>query len=184
MKYLSYIFLIIFYCSCSINVNGLYSNYKRTIKESSTKFKLAKDSAVCYSKENSSKEIIYITNGTILKKCIRKNKKTLIYVWSPNCKSKYCIPLEIIQQKCNENNIELFVVAEYYDTIKMNYNYDLKNNIFSIDVNHYKSNMVSKYMNLFFLDLSKEIVYNDTNNRFFIFDEGVFIKSIYAINEL
>jgi hypothetical protein len=170
--------------SCSINISGIYSNYNKTIKEDPSKFIQLKDSALCYSQKNNLKDKICVIDGKTLKNCIKKNEKTLIYIWSPNCKSKYCIPLEIIQQRCDEKNIELYIVAEYYDKTRMDYHYDLKNNIFGIDVVHYDSNLISKYMDLFFSDISEQIKYKETNDRFFIFEKNTFSKSFYSIDEL
>ena len=100
-----------------------------------------------------SKTKIAITNGTLIKSCLKNEEKNLIYIWSPNCTSDACISLDLLQNYCNKQNYNLYVVAEYYDRAKMDMVYTLKNPVIGIDVRFYKSNFTSIYLNKFLTDL-------------------------------
>lgn len=107
----------------NVNVNGsyrgLYSYYYATKKEF-PKLLVQTDTIknICeLVSEDRSK--VYVVNGDQLMNCTKKYQFTLIYLWDINCKSGICYPLNFIQQQCDLNNIELFVVAQYYNGIPM-----------------------------------------------------------------
>lgn len=110
-------------------------------------------------------------------------KKTIVYIWGPNCHSDVCVPLQIIQKKCLEKGYNLFVVAEYYDLEKMQYHYDLNNNIYGVDVEYYKTSLTDKYISKFLKDLDVSIEKNDYN-RFLDFESDKFIKTFENIDQL
>jgi hypothetical protein len=86
-----------------------------------------------------------------------------------------------VQNRCLQNNIELFVVAEYYDAALMNIDYLLKKPLFGIDVEFYNTNLTEKYLNLFVSGITS----NQTIEGSFIhFINGKYIKSFKKINEI
>ncbi len=87
----------------------------------------------------------------------------------------------MIQEQCNNKNIDLYVVAEYYDCNKMDKAYDLNNNIYAIDVKYYKSNFTSKYVSRFKFDLTLQ---KNIEHRFLMFEKGVFIKSYESFDQI
>ena len=128
------------------------------------------------------KSKVIIINGLVLKTCIEESKKTsLVYMWSPKCTGKFCPVLDLIQEQCNNKNIDLYVVAEYYDCNKMDKAYDLNNNIYAIDVKYYKSNFTSKYVSRFKFDLTLQ---KNIEHRFLMFEKGVFIKSYESFDQI
>jgi hypothetical protein len=181
------LFLLLVFNSC-IKVNGdfkgLYSYYENTNKSNPELFvKLNSSDSICMSKsENNDK--IYIVNGTQLKECLNKNKKSIVYLWSPKCKSDVCFPLEIIQSFCSKNNLSLFIVSEYYDAEIMASKYTLERNILAVDTKYYKTNLVSSYVNRFMKDidagLERQIVH-----RYLYFEGDRFVRdyrSVYDYN--
>lgn len=179
--YSSFVFLLISSCSIKGNFKGLYSYYNSTKSERPEMLiSVDKSTSVCEIKQTNIPKI-YIINGTQLKQCLLK-EKALIYIWGPKCSSKICVPLEILQRDCNTKGIDLYIVAEYYDTEQMELKYDIKRPIFGIDIEYYKTSLTSKYLSKFIYDITATV--DESNNRFFYFEDGVFIKTYNSIDEV
>ncbi len=184
-KNLYLLFFLLFLCSsCSINggFEGLYSYYSKTESKNPNLFyKPDNNESICTIKKHELKPQIIIINGIDIKKCMSTNKNSLIYLWSPKCKSKICYPLEIIQSFCNSKNIDLYVVAEYYNLEQMEVNYTISRPIFGVDVNYYKTSLTKKYIKKFLNDLESD---STTINRYFYFKNGSFVKSYESVYDL
>ena len=163
---------------------GLYSYYSKTQKANPKLFLKTSNYDTIVNKINNPTEKIILINGSNLKSYLSINKNTIVYIWGPNCHSDICIPLQIIEQKCLEKGYNLFVVAEYYDLEKMQYHYNLANNIFGIDVEYYKTNLTTKYLDLFFNDIDSKMVYSKISDKFLEFKNGEFVRSYENINQL
>lgn len=174
---------LIILSSCSINGNlqGLYSYYNRTTKESPNLI-IDSDSAIKYCElKNDGIAKIYPINGLQLNECLKRQDKSIVFVWSPNCKGKFCYSLNAVQETCDENNMELFIVAEYYDDAKMQIDYVIKRPIFGIDTKYYKTNLTSKYMSKFLLDVTAK---ETTNGRFLKFKGDKFQQSFSYLDSI
>jgi hypothetical protein len=171
-------------CAIKVSFKGLYSYYERTKKESPNLLhKVNNPETICNIKTRELNPKILVINGTQLKNCIDKNRKTLIYIWGPKCRSQMCSPPEIAQSTCDINNIELYIVSEYYDSEKMNENYNISRYIFGIDTLYYKTSLTTKYVSLFLLDLGV-VLKKDDYNRFLYFENGKFIKSYESVYDI
>ena len=172
------VLLLTFSCRINGNFKGLYSYYNKSKKSNPDLFVIPdKAKSICnLTKPNIPK--VYIINGMNLKKCFQNKKDIILYIWGPNCKSKICYPLEILQRECDENDIELYIVAEYYDAELMEIIYNIQNPIFGIDIEYYNSNLTSKYLTEFIQDLTGT---NDISNKFYYFKNGAFQNSFESI---
>ncbi len=180
-KYILFFLLIFFSISCSVNGNfkGLYSYYDKTKSESPNLLAYPDiHTTICELKNNTTPKI-YITNGKELKKCLINYENLILFIWSPKCKSKYCYSLNLLQQNCNRNKIELIIVSEYYDTELMQIKYELKNPILGIDTNYYKSNKTSNYVSKFIFDLTS---IEHIDGRLLHFKNGEFVKATDLLN--
>lgn len=169
--------------SCKINgtFQGLYSYYNKTKSETPNLLMRLDDSAsICDFAYSDSLKIV-ISNGVELKNCARQYENSIVYFWSPKCKGKLCYSLELLQNICNEKGIELFIVAEYYDSQLMKKYYNIKKPILGIDTKYYKTNKTSKYLSLFTYDLVSK---RDISQKFILLKKGVFEKSFSDIKEL
>lgn len=170
--------------SCiSININGsfrgLYSYYKKTKEENPTLLiRPEANSSVC-TLTNSSSPNVYMINGKSLKECISQEQDAIVYIWDINCGSKYCYTPEIVQIACEDKNISLYIVAEYYDSEPMMINYNTEKPIFGIDTEYYKSNLTHKYLSKFIDDLTGQ---KETTYGFFHFKDGNFVKRFKSVN--
>jgi hypothetical protein len=180
-------FSIILLNSCvQGSFKGLYSYYERSIKEKPGIFINTKNLDTINGKFSKLDNYVFIINGKDLKNCLKENDKSFIYIWGAKCSSKICYPLELINNHCKKNNVSLFIVAEYYDSENMSYDYELDKNILAIDTKHYNSNLTSKYLNLFLKDIDNNLNYDDIPERYLYFEKDKYIKSyesIYDYNE-
>lgn len=178
-------FLVLFMpISCAINgtFQGLYSYYKKTKKTNPGLLVENYDSnSLCSLSENDIGKI-YIINGIELKKCVVNTDNALIYIWGPKCNSPICYPLNLLQEICNENKIELYIVAEYYDAKLMNIKYNIKKPIFGINTNYYKTNLTDKYLPKFIQEITSSNM--TIENRFLYYQGGKFINSFYSVEKL
>ncbi len=170
LKFLVSICLALCFHSCYIggSFKGLYSYSKRTRSEIPEKF-LSHDEIDfdCDVKIYDNK--IVITRGDKLKECFN-DKPILLYNWSPQCSSKICYPLTVIQDRAKELNRKLIIVAEYYDAEMMSYEWDIEVPIYAIDVSYYGSNKTTVYASKFYKDLGLD--YNDNGKYYFIEPDG------------
>lgn len=176
----SFLFLL---SSCKIqgSFQGLYSYYNKVKKENPDLI-IENTSYICELKQEVKPKVFVIT-GTQLKKCIEENQQQdyLVYIWKPKCRGQFCYSLDLLQRTCNVKNINLYIVAEYYDGILMLENYHIQNPIFGIDVKYYKTRLTSKYLSRFLYDLTGKA---DIEESLLLFQNGKFQKSFYDIDEL
>lgn len=158
--------------SCKIggSFQGLYSYYNKEYARNPELFEKVQDTTVNICNLQSITPKVYIINGKQLRQCIKNSDKSLIYIWSPKCKGKFCYPLNILQTKCDNKNIDLYIVSEYYDSKLMQIDYGLKKSIYGIDTEYYKTNLTSQYTKLFFEDLD---VNNLEEEKFLYYEKGL-----------
>lgn len=174
MRYI--LFFIIFIFSCSINgtYQGLFTYQTSTLKKNPSLFTHIE---ACDAPSLSYKPYtVLITNGNLLRKCISA-ENSIVYIWRPNCSSKKCLPLDFIQNKCNELEMELFIVAEYYDLEKMNKKYNIQNSILAIDNHYYKTKFVKNQLKKFFQDLTGLFDFTNYMDSYFLFIDGNYVNS-------
>ncbi len=178
------IILMAFICSsCAIkgNFGGLYSNYNK-MQSRNPKLYVTTEvgSSVC-DIERANEPRVFLVTGSDLKKCIKSETPTVVYLWSPRCKSTICYPLEILQQKCDALGVALFVVAEYYDNEHMNYNFRIKNPVYGVNTIYYNSNLTSNYLRDFISDLSAQ---RENENKYLYYNSGKFIGSYKSLDDI
>jgi hypothetical protein len=161
---------------------GLNSYYKKSFKENPSIYsKLESFQSICEVNKKNAKTNVIIINGKHLNDCIKTTNKALIYRWGSKCKSTICYPPEIVQSVCNSENIQLFVVAEYYDNEAMMIDYAIDKPIFGIDTKYYKSYLTDKYLARFLNDLN---VAKETTNRYLYFENGEFKESYNSVYDV
>ncbi|WP_297334058.1 hypothetical protein [Flavobacterium sp.] len=150
---------------------GFVSKYKKTDKKyPGLLIKTNPGEAVC-NLTTAETPKVYIINGLQLKDCLKDYKKAIVYIWDPHCASEQCISPTLLQQYCNEQDTELFVVAEYYDGKEMAQFYDINHPIFGIDTEYYKTNFTDRYTRLFSEDLAIKAA-KDSYSRMHYFENG------------
>jgi hypothetical protein len=168
-------------CSIRGSFQGLYSYYSKTNSQNPQLLVIPDTSTPLCEINKSDMPRIYVIKGSKLKECIITNDKAVVYLWAPKCKSKFCYPLNFLQQRCDLKGVTLYIVAEYYDAELMQINYKISKPISGIDVGYYNSNRTSKYLSKFIYDLTSR---SDMAGRFIYFEDGVFKKSFESIEEI
>ena len=185
MKFYIYIiFITITSCGFNASFQGLYSYYNKTKEEIPELLIQQKNIDSICSKTSKKVKSIYIVNGNTLKRCLQREEKSIVYVWGPNCKSKICYPLELIQSFCEKEGYSLYILAEYYDVKQMKLNHELDRNILAVDTEFYRTNLTVKYLNRFFKDVDQNLNYDDTMNRYLLFERDVFKSDLNSVYDL
>ncbi len=181
--------LLIVSCKIDGTLQGLVSYYNRTENEGKVKYAHLNSEAICSVKMDSA--TVLVANGKQLKSCLNHYEKAIVYLWGVKCSSSKCYPLSLVQEKCRQKGIELFVVASYYDTEYMSINYgELDHPIIGVDVKHYKTNFTQKYQSRFLTDLLTPMpltsVFSDYGclNKFICFTNGNFTRSFTEIDKI
>lgn len=168
--------------SCAINGNlgGLYSNYDKTKAKNPNLIIKPQTLAVCDLKYTDTPQV-YMINGSTLRQCLKNFDAVILYRWSPRCKGEFCYSLNALQKECNNKNIELFIIAEYYDLELMTLTYNLKRPVLGIDTEYYKTNLTKKYWPKFLYDVTS---HEQIEERFIYLQKGVVMKSFDSLDEL
>jgi hypothetical protein len=89
-----------------------------------------------------------------------------------------------LQRKCNEKQIELFVVAETFDINMLEQKHKTVKRLYGINTQYYKTNFTAWYRPKFLKDMQEAAEKDKTFNRLFYFKNGLFIKSVHEIENL
>ena len=187
LKIASIILIFGFLSSCIVHypsdIRGIYSYYRVTEKEHPN-FIQRPESNLC-EKESEEPFIIYRIRANELKACLVKSTKSIVYFWSPNCSAPVCIPPNYAQEYSSRQNVDLLIIATYYDYQKMNYDYNLDRPLLGIDTEYYRSNLTSRYLDRFKTDLiGKEAFEENKIGRFYLFESDSLVMVSSSIEEL
>lgn len=177
-----YFLLLASFNSCVIKgtFQGLYSYYDKTLKLKPGLINVKPIENNCTLKNGDTAKV-YPINAIDLKQCIDKNPNSIIYLWSPRCKSNLCPSLNYIQSKCSTSNYKLFIVAEYYDAELMSASYKIEKPLYAIDTKYYKSDLTANYLKLFLQEL---ISVDETSGKFLVFMSGNYQTSYSRIDSI
>lgn len=187
--FILFVFAAAIFSSCSFNgtLQGLFSYYNKTKQDSEINFVEFSSFEDCKKLLSDSASIL-VANGKEIKNCLSKYQNSVVYIWTPKCKGKYCYSLNLLQETCNQKGYELFIVAEYFDAYYMSKYYEITHPIIGIDVKFYKTNLTSKYLSKFIFELTdgkyKYDIKNDSYCNFLCFANGELKKTIMSIEEL
>lgn len=155
--------------SCTINgsFQGLRSYYPDSVEAKPNLFvHLDQGQSICNNSEQYNNKVV-VTIAAQLEECLL-NERSIVYVWGPKCHSASCKGLNESQLLSDSADVDLFVVAEYYDAELMDLNYRIDHPIIGIDTEYYKSEWTKTYLSRFLTELAdKEMKL--TGGRFIVF---------------
>ena len=154
--------------------DSVETTYFNSIKEDKLKVKFGSTN-FCDLKYN---DTIYSIKGEELKSCLASHKESMVYLWAPFCPSESCLSIGAVQDYCDTNNLELFVVMEKYDAEIIGLQRNPKRPYFSIDHIYHKSNFFDKHIKSFMKELIPE---RKVKGRYMIFIEGRFSRVSHDI---
>lgn len=122
---------------------------------------------------------IYEISGNQLKEELKKHDSSLVYTFVSGCISKNCVPLSMVENYAQKNNLKLFLVLARYSNLEETLIQHPKNIVFSIDAESYGTLEYNQYFRSFKSDLG----YYDypTDEKYpgsYIFFKGDSITSI------
>jgi hypothetical protein len=80
---------------------------------------------------------IYVINGTELKTELKKNEKSLVYIFTNGCTSKSCMPMSTYESFAKENNYKLYLVMSGYGHLYSTTQQRFDSPLFTIDYGYY-----------------------------------------------
>lgn len=184
MKISTLYLAILILSSCTINGNfqGLRSYYKDTKEKNPNLFvHLDAEESLCGENEKFNNKVVIISADD-LKPCL-VNEYSVLYIWGAKCRGGVCKPLNASQHLADSANVELFIIAEYYDSVLMDLNYSIKNPILGIDTKYYRSNWTNKYVSSFFYDLFGKKTKAEEGGRFILVKENLFFGRYQSLEE-
>ena len=162
--------------SCIItNTPGFYNGYKNLSEVEKEK--------VVFSGANLNQLVntgqIVVINGIQLREYAQEVDTLVVYQWSPNCSSKSCILISSCQDYCNTNNYKLAVVADYYETEKMDAQNIGELPILIADHIYYNKYFATSLKKKFYKDFfgTQYEAVKENYNRFYFFYQGKLIGS-------
>jgi len=179
-KIFIYALLFVLFQSCAIiHTPGLNSGYKRLTD--SERRQICFVGSVDEIPDHNDGRIMAITALQMFE-LLKKSENTLLYLWSPHCSSSVCVSLKTIQDFCDDNNLHLFVLTEYY-TNAFQHNEYLSNPMLSINEFYYKTSYCNLLLERFLSELiPKEQLKRISSNRFLLFSNENYSQS-YEKNE-
>jgi hypothetical protein len=153
------------------SLRGFYSYYSATAKEYPGLLVKADSTAICELEYPASPKV-YLVNGQQMKECVANYDDAIVYIWDAHCPAEQCFSPSLLQKYCDEKNVQLFVVAEYYDGAELTQYYDIKRPLFGIDTQHYQSGFIEKYVGKFEADLSVD---KTRSGRMLYFKKGKYV---------
>ncbi len=174
-KVLVFLALTFVFQACAIfRTPGFNSGYKRLTADEQKR--------VCF--VSSVEEIPDRNDGRImavtaeqLSALLKKNDTTLLYVWSPHCSSSSCVSLKAVQDYCDQANLPLYVLTEYF-TDAFTQNEFLSRPMLSVNEFHYKTSYCNSYMKRFLSELiPKDQLQSVSHHRFLLFSNEHLVQS-------
>lgn len=152
-------------------IQGMYSRYESTNTAYPGLLVKADSTAICELESRISPKV-YVVNGQQMKECVAHYDDAIVYIWDAHCPAEQCFSPSLLQKYCDEKNVQLFIVAEYYDGAELTQYYDIKRPLFGIDTQHYQSDYIDKYVDKFEADLSVD---KTRQGRMLYFKKGKYV---------
>ena len=179
-----FIFLVLTFVfqACAIfRTPGFNSGYKRLTAEEQKR--------ICF--VSSVEEIPNQNDGRImavtaeqLSALLKKGDTTLLYLWSPHCSSSVCVSLKVVQDYCDQANLSLYVLTEYYTDAFTQIEF-LSRPMLSVNDFYYKTSYCNSYMKRFLSELIPDDKReSDSNHRFLLFSKGCFVQSYERMEDV
>jgi len=104
---------------------------------------------------------IYEITGIQLLNELKTKDKSLVYIFANNCNSESCIPINIIENHANENDLSFYPIMISYYKVDITLSQPINTPLFSINNNYYNEDKERKYVDKF----KKDIGYNYFSNN-------------------
>lgn len=171
------IFAVLFVTSCQITgFTSGYSSLSQREKDRVFDYTRAIDSI-------SDDSCVYnITHKQVLEYAANR-ENLIVYNYTPVCSSKNCISPQGLAEICKEQQIDFLIVAnEYHRLIKLATNSGFP--VFMINTKEYNTKSRSKYIELFYKELTNTDCEEVNYASYHYFKNGVYVKSFKNYNDI
>ncbi|MFM6994545.1 MAG: hypothetical protein ACKOWO_05480 [Sediminibacterium sp.] len=128
--------------SCAIHiVNG--TEYDLLKPENQARIKELK------SFETLHRDSIYELTATQLKADLRKQPKSIIYIFKSSCQSNYCVPLRYITEYAQKQGMKPYLILVNYYQLERSLDQNPTVPLFAINAAHYQESKSRKYLKRF-----------------------------------
>lgn len=148
MKYFVYMLMCMALVSCT--VYGVSNDYGKLSEPEKLRISALKDF------KQTDTIHVYKINGLQLKEELKKNPKSLVYIFTNGCQSSFCLPMSNYETFARENGYKLYLVMNGYGKLQQTTGQRSEvftAPLFAIDNVFYKSNYRISYMRMFENDL-------------------------------
>ena len=168
-------------CCRMIALVGIRTHFERDLsKEEQQKVVWTSENTSICSLENDS--LVYAISGEQLKNCISQYDKVIVYYWDAHCSADACHPLSAMQQFCDEQGMEFFVVTEFYMDCFSQIGSLKSHPLLVANERYYGTDKCKKLFELFFTDLIGKENYEKNKEiswyRYLYFEHGDFVKFV------
>lgn len=171
MKYFFFLFLGFFILHSCIQVQGFTNDYG----------KLSEGQKSLISPLESFDDLengkIYTINPVQLKNELKNHQKSIVYVFTNGCVSKYCLPMNVYKSYADANGYKLFLVMNGYANLNQTLDQEVEIPYFAIDSEFYGVTNRSKYTGYFeneLMNLPKETKHKEYPGNLSFFENGEF----------
>ena len=169
-------FILISLISCRIE--GLTNDYgKLTLEQKKLIVELK-------SFDSLKSNLIYKINGTQLRQELKKNPKSIVYIFKNGCTSKMCKPMMIYENYAKEHGYKLFLVMDGYAELNETLNQPYSSNLFAINNDYYNSNIRNNYEQYFENEISNKPLKEKSKEYFgslFFFENDKLVNVLYEL---
>lgn len=92
---------------------------------------------------------IYEISAIQLKKELKYHEKSIVYLFSNGCTSKYCLPLSVYENYAEENGYNLFLVMTGYANLSETLSQNISLPLYTVDAEVYDTKWNYTYMKRF-----------------------------------
>jgi len=139
------IIIVFVLSSCISLVKG--NRFKQLDNQSKQSIKVYSDTI------NLKNNLIYEITGDQLKRELKKQNKSLVYIFANNCSSDNCLPLKTVEEYAEKNNLTLFLIMSSFYKMETSLSQNIESTLFAIKATHYGNINNNKYIQSFKEDI-------------------------------
>ena len=127
---------------------------------------------------------LYAVTAQSLLRALPADNTTLVYLWSPHCRGRYCASLQSVEADCHRNGYEFQAVAAYYaDLVQIKLQAPLQHPLLAINHRYYRSDYCRKYARLFqaALRLDRPLPDSLQHAQYYVFHGRTFVRALNAL---
>ena len=178
-KFLYHLLIIAFISSCQ--VHGVTNDFEK-LNENEKSLVKGLDSFSATESRN-----IYVINGQLLKEELKKNEKSIVYIFANGCSSEYCVPLTYLENYAKENDYKLYMVMSDYTYLFLTLKQKYTSPLYSIDQEYYNTKLSSKSARMFVNDITGKPLNDRISVKefasYFFYENGVLVQATKKLPE-